>query len=317
MGFGVEPDPTYGGKVPNLSGTVCIFRQEWQPETKLSSGFRTCAASLPFAVMVSSTDGVDATELDVISRRFSGLSVSERNRLEARLRVLLQHPPAVRSLRSAVTGLSAAQRKGIGQFLLLVAAADGRITHEEVKALQKTYSVLELPPESVHSELHELIAGGSGASGKKPVTVRQARSASLAYELPPKSVNEGGVILLDEVSIRRKREESESVVALLEEVFSDEVPQVEVELADGDEEDEEDNVFDDAHSRLVQELLRYGQIPAERWGEMCREVNLLPDAAIETINEAVVDRFEDVLIEKADPLRVDTEIAGLVRGIYE
>lgn len=317
LGFGVEPDPAYGGRIPDLTSTVCIFRQEWAPETKLSPEFRACAASLPFAVMVSSTDGVDAAELDVISRRFSGLSAAERSRLEARLRILLESPPAVRSLRSAVSGLSEPQRQGIAQYLLLVAAADGRITQEEVKALQKTYSVLDLPPESVHSEIHELIAGGSGASGKEPVTVREARRTSPSYELPPEAVTEGGVIVLDVESIRRKRKESESVVALLEEVFLEDEPQAEVETVDEGEYEQGDETFDDAHRRLVLELLRYGQIPAERWAEMCREVNLLPDAAIEVINEAVVDTFEDVLIQKADPLRVEPEIADLVRGMYE
>ncbi len=317
LGFGVEPDPAYGGKVPDLASTICIFRQEWKPESKLSPEFRACAASLPFAVTVSSTDGVDAAELDVISRRFSGLSAAERNRLEARLRILLGSPPAARSLRSAVSGLSETQRQEIAKYLLLVAAADGRITQEEVKALQKTYSVLELPPESVHSEIHELMAGGSGASGKEPVTVRQARETSPSYELPPQTATEGGVIVLDEESIRRKREESESVVTLLEEVFYEEEPQAQLETVDEDEEDQGDEIFDDAHRRLVLELLRYGQIPVERWAEMCREVNLLPDAAIEAINEAVVDRFEDVLIEKADPLRVVTDIADLVGGLYE
>jgi len=169
----------------------------------------------------------------------------------------------------------------------------------------------------VHSEIHELMAGGSGASGKEPVTVRQARETSPSYELPPQTATEGGVIVLDEESIRRKREESESVVTLLEEVFYEEEPQAQLETVDEDEEDQGDEIFDDAHRRLVLELLRYGQIPVERWAEMCREVNLLPDAAIEAINEAVVDRFEDVLIEKADPLRVVTDIADLVGGLYE
>jgi len=317
LGFGVEPDPAYGGKVPDLTSTVCVFRQEWAPEAKLSPEFRACAAFLPFAVMVSSTDDVDVAKLEVISRRFSGLSVAERNRLEARLRILLHSTPAVQSLRGAVSGLSESQRQEIAQYVLLVAAADGRITQEEVKALQKIYSVLELPPESVHSEIHELMGGRSGVSGKEPVIVRKALKASPSYKLPPETVTEGGVIVLDEESIRRKRKESESVLALLEHVFSEDEPQAELETGDKDEDDRDDEIFDDAHLRLVLELLRCGRIPAERWAEMCREVNLLPDAAIEAINEAVVDRFEDVLIEKADPLRIDYEIADLVRGMYE
>jgi len=317
LGFGVEPDPRYGGRTPDLGSIVHVFREESAPGKELSAEFKACAASLPFAVMVSSTDGVDAAEREAMSRRFSGLDDAERNRLEARLRILLVSPPAVRSLRGAVSGLTEQQRLGIAKFLLLIAAADGRITQEEVQALQKTYSVLELPPESVHSEIHELIAGGSAVSGKEPVTVRQASRTSPSYELPREAMTEAGVIVLDAESIRRKRKESESVVALLEEVFSEDESQAEDETVDASEDAQAEQIFDDAHRRLVLELLRYEHVPAERWAEMCREVDLLPDAAVEVINEAVVDMFEDVLIEKADPLRVEPEIAGLVRVMYE
>ena len=317
LGFGIEPDAAYGGKAPNLSSSVYIFRQEWAPERKLSPEYRAYAASLPFAALVSATDGVDAAELEVISRRFADLGAAERSRLDARLRILLERPPTAQSLRSAVSGLHEQQKQRLAQYLLLIAAADGRITQEEIKALQKMYSILGLPPESVHSEIHELMAGGSGLSGKEPVAVRQATATSPSYKLPPEDIADGGVIVLDEESIRRKREESESVVTLLEDVFSEEEPPAELEAVDEDEEDQGEEIFDDAHRRLVLELLRSGEIPAERWAEMCREVSLLPDAAIESINGAVVERFEDVLIEKGDPLRVVTDIAELVGGMYE
>jgi len=317
LGYGIESHPTYGGRSPNPESTVCIFREEWAPGRSLSAEFKACAASLPFAVMVSSTNGVDEAELEVISRPFSHLGEAERRRLDARLRVLLDSPPAVRSLRGVVSELGEQQKVAIAQYLLLVAAADGRITQEEIRALQKMYSALELPPESVHSDIHELITGESGALGKEPVTVREARRTSPSYELPPETEAESGVIILDAESIRKKRQESESVVALLEEVLAEDEPQGQDETTDASEDVPVERIFDDAHLRLVLELLRCEQIPAERWAGMCREVNLLPDAAIEVINEAVVETFEDVLIEKSDPLRVEPETAKLVRELYE
>ena len=319
LGYGVEPDPRYGGRSPDLADTVCIFREEWAPGRRLSAEFNACAASLPFAVMVSSTDGVDETELGVISRRFSHLANVEKKRLEARLRVLLSSPPAVESLRGFVSGLNEQQKAAIARYLLLVAAADGRITQEEIRALQKTYRALELPPEAVHSDIHELITGESGAMGKEPVTVREARRRSPSYELPPETETEEGVIILDAESIRKKRQESEAVVALLEQVLAEDELQKPYDETDADEDALVGEVLDDVHLRLLMELLRYEQIPAERWSQMCREVGLLSDAAIEVINELIMDTFEDadVLIEKSDPLRVNPETAKLVRGLYE
>ncbi|MCK4580313.1 MAG: TerB N-terminal domain-containing protein, partial [Dehalococcoidia bacterium] len=110
LGYGVEPNPRYGGKHPSLSGTVCLFRDHWEPERHLSSEFKVASALLPFAVMVCASDGATEAELELISEQLSRLEHNERRRLEARTEVLLDSPPAVRSLRRAVSGLGEQQK---------------------------------------------------------------------------------------------------------------------------------------------------------------------------------------------------------------
>lgn len=314
LGYGVEPNPQYGGKYPSLSGTVCLFREDWEPERHLSSEFKAVSALLPFAVMVCASDGAAEAELELISGQLSRLEPNERRRLEARTKVLLDSPPAVRSLGGAVSGLGEQQKRSIARFLLLITAADGRITQAEIETLEKAYRVLDLPLESVHSDIHKLMTGVSGATGKKPVAVRKAGRQASSYKLPPEPKLERGVLVLDSESVRRKRQESESVVALLEEVFAEHDLDGPVEVSSPDEQQIE-SILDESQMRLLLELLHSEEIPEARWTEMCREVGLLPRAAIEAINEAVLDVFDDVLIVSSDPIGVEPETAKLLRGV--
>jgi len=292
---------------------VCLFREDWEPERHLSSEFKAVSALLPFAIMVCASDGAAEAELELISGQLSRLKRNERTRLGARREVLLDSPPAARSLRGAVSGLGEQQKRSIAQFLLLITAADGRITQTEIETLEKAYRVLDLSLESVHSDIHKLMTGVSGATGKKPVAVRKAQRHASSYKLPPEP--DHGVLVLDLESIRRKRQESKSVVAMLEEVFAEDDLHEPVEVSSPDEEQQIESILDESHMRLLLELLHSEEIPGARWTEMCREVGLLPGAAIEAINEAVLDAFDDVLIVSSDPIGVEPETAKLLRGV--
>jgi len=171
----------------------------------------------------------------------------------------------------------------------------------------------------VHSDIHELMTGAGGATDKEPITVRRARRQSISYDLPPEPEASSDVIALNLESIRLKRKESESVVALLEEVFAEDDVFESVESSEAVEEEERPiaSILDESHMRLVLELLRREEIPGARWSEMCREVGLLPGGAIEAINEAVLDAFDDVLIVGSDPVAVEPETAKLLRRLYE
>ena len=159
------------------------------------------------------------------------------------------------------------------------------------------------------------MTGVSGATGKKPVAVRKAGRQASSYKLPPEPKLERGVLVLDSESVRRKRQESESVVALLEEVFAEHDLDGPVEVSSPDEQQQIESILDESQMRLLLELLHSEEIPEARWTEMCREVGLLPRAAIEAINEAVLDVFDDVLIVSSDPIGVEPETAKLLRGV--
>jgi hypothetical protein len=315
LGCGIEPDVRLGGQHPPLDGVVWLFRQDWEPVREASRRFRTASALLPFAVMVSSSDGVAAEELDLISGQLSQLAEWEQARLKARLNLLLGHPPQLHSLRAAVSGIESGQKRSIAQFLLLLAAADGRITPEEVQALERIYGMLDLDPDSLHSDIHALMTMQPSEAGKAPTTVMPARLSEPGYDLPPKPADEG-VLVLNADAIERKRQESESVFAFLDAVLGDEEPPESAESEETEEPEEKrdfDLSLDEAHTKLMEGLLASSEMPAEKWSKLCDEVGLLPNAAIGAINEAVLELIDEMLIVSSDPVAVDATVAAIVR----
>lgn len=315
LGCGIEPDVRLGGKRPQLDDIVWLFRQDWEPVREAGGRLRTASALLPFAVMVCSSDGVAAEELDLISGQLSQLAEWEQARLKARLNRLLGHPPQLRSLRAAVSGIESRQKQSIAQFLLLLAAADGRITPKEVQALERIYGVLDLDPDSLHSDIHELMTTRPSEAGKAPTTVIPARQSEPGYELPPKPADEG-ILVLDVDVIERKRQESESVFAFLDSVLGEAEPPESGESEETEEPEDKqgfDLALDRAHRRLMEELLAASEMPAEKWSKLCDEVGLLPNSAIGVINEAVLELIDEILIVSSDPVAVDASAAAIVR----
>jgi len=105
------------------------------------------------------------------------------------------------------------------------------------------------------------------------------------------------------------------------EVFTDEIPvedAVELDVDEADDNADELTLrLDASHLSLVWELLRLEEMPKARWEELCHDADLLPDAAIEAINEAVLERIDEVLIVESDPLVVESGVAVLCRRMYD
>ena len=212
------------------------------------------------------------------------------------------------------------QKQAVASFLLLVAAADGQVTKPEIAALSKLYKSLGLDPDSIHAELHSLMASGQQTVSREgdPVRVRNARKTSDEFDLPEDIIAAGGTVTLDTDLIQAKKAETEAVLATLSEVFAEEKP---VEATDDDEQtDDADDGrpnLDQRHEQLLLELLRLEELPRDRWNELCEALGLLPEAAVEAINDAILETFDDVLIVETDPIIIESDVGKLCRSVYE
>jgi hypothetical protein len=148
-------------------------------------------------------------------------------------------------LKGRVGGLTTAQRELIARYLIAVAAADGHISPKEVDSLRRLYALLQLDPESVHRDLHDL------ASGPVPVVAPDADPGD--YAIP-------GEMLLDQSRLADVLSSTRQVSEVLTAVFVPDESATD-EPSEGETPDSEDARdhsavagLDAAHATLVRRL---------------------------------------------------------------
>lgn len=306
-GYGIEPDVRFGG--PASAGTAVLFRQE-SGTAEPGPAYHGAAVLLHLAVAVSAADGaVSPNEERHLAEHLESilhLSPAERTRLNAHLRWLIASPPGLAGLKKRIAPLPEAQRRGIGQFLVTVAGADGHVGSEELKLLSRVYTLLGLDAQAVYSDVHAL-ASSEAPPAAEPVTVRPAGPAPAGRKIPPPRP-EG--VTLDPRKIQQKLTESEDVAGLLEGIFAEEEEAARPEVARKPELAGPPPVagLDAAHSELLRRLAEkpvWERVEVER---LAGPLGLLPDGALEVINEAAFERCGAPLLEGDETLEIDGQI---------
>jgi hypothetical protein len=245
------------------------------------------------------------------------LTPGERVRLTAHMRWLAATGVKLTGLTKRLEVLTEAQRTSISDLLVAVAAADGVISPEEVVSLSKIFKLLGLNPADVHSRLHTLLTGGRSAPATRPVTVREAGKPDLGYPIAPPADSPAAPpdgFSLDEEVIRAKFAETAAVGALLADIFKDEeteppVPPAhagvtadtsEAMLAAAPGQPAFDGL-DAAHSQFLRALLVQASWSRGELEELAEQHNLMPDGAVDIINEYAIDAAGEPLLEEDLP----------------
>lgn len=316
MGFGMEPDVRFGGPPPSQDGQVALFRTEGEFSAPTQEYFGV-SAMLRFAAAVAGADGVAEEEAKFLSDHIGsvlGLGPPERRRLAAHAAWLLANPPGTAGLKKAADALSSGQRADVGRFLVSVAGADGTVSRPEVQMLLKVFALLGLPEEAVYSQVHEL--GGPPpampAGRTEPVTVRGAGQADPVFAIPPRPAGPQAPgpgragVQLDMARVHAQIAESARVSAVLAEIFRGEEepppaapPAASIATVAG---------LDGPHSIVLTRLQGAASVDRADWEALCLELGILPDGAIDTLNEAAFDRVGDPLLTGDDPLHLDSDV---------
>ena len=228
------------------------------------------------------------------------LSALERARLEARLEWLLAEPPGFAGVRKAVEPWSEEERRSAGQLLIALAGADGHVSPEEIKILTKIYSLLGLDGSSVYGDVHALMSGEAAP---------QSAAAPAAEHAAPVTSPAAEGFDLDLDKIRRKREETRRVSALLGDIFAVEEDEPEPAPTILVEDDGETiGTLDATHSKLLRRLAARETWNRAEIERLAGELGLLPDGALETLNEEAFSQCGEPLFDGDDPVEIDHEV---------
>jgi uncharacterized tellurite resistance protein B-like protein len=309
-GIGLEPDVRLGGRVL-ASGPAVLFRTAPSQPAAPSPAYSAAAILLQLAAAVSAADGhvsdVETAQLRDHIEAAMHLTAPERLRLHAHTTWLLAGPPKLAGLTKRLVLLEDAQRNAIGDFLTMVAAADGVVSPAEVSTLTKIFKLLGLDPASVYGRLHAATTSGLPATG--PVTMRPQRPGAPGYAVPPRP-SQPGVLELDEALILAKLAETAAVSALLGSIFADDDPTPSPATAGASAVDGPAVAgLDGPHSALLRVLATRGRWSRGELEAECAGFALLPDGALDTLNEAAYDAVGDPFADGDDPIDINRQVA--------
>lgn len=307
MRIGIEPDVLAGARTPKADDKIILFRSEAEDaELRDSNIYQAASVSLDLACSVAMADGKPhPNELQLLMRQIDGwaqLSNAQRKRLRARLRMSLEAPPSLASLRSKLDVIPANGRRAIAHLLSTLAHADGTVAPSEVKLLERIYKALGLDSQAVYSDLH--IAGSVPSPHASPVQPARPVSA-------PKTTASDG-LNLDMARIEALQRETAEVCALLSNVFAEESI---VSSETKEERDETSSIIepgplglDPEHSVFLRLLMTRPSWSRQELADAAADMELMLDGAIERINDAAFEHFDAALLEGDDPVEVIRDV---------
>lgn len=302
--LGLEPDILAGAKTPKAEDKIALFAT--YPEdgaVRAGPSYSAAAVTLDLACVAALADGeTSAHELLHITKQvdsWTHLSEAHRKRLKAHLRLGVDQPATLASLKKKLEPLPAEAKRSIVRFLAHLTQADGKVTPEEVKFLERVYKMLGIESQQVYSDLHVQAATGALAA---------APTVGIAV-----SLGEASGFSLNAERIAQLQKETEAVSTLLANVFAEEAS---IEAAT-DESEPEDVLLaaesgilglDHDHSSFLRRLIGRHMWPRCELADVAEDMELMLDGALEHINEIILDSFEVPLAEGDDPIEINQEL---------
>lgn len=305
----IEPDRRYGSGVPQLEDQVIIFKADGGGKVDAERpGYRAVKAQVEVAVLAAAADGdASADELKRVVagvRDAPGLSPIEQARLIAYAATVFNSPPKQDRVMRKLGERSADERTAIADAALAIIAGNDSVDADEVRFLERLHKALGLPKERVYSALHRA-SPQQGAD--EPVAIsREVRAEGVPIpvsEKPPAALPESTrpeaalTIRIDAARLARTQRETQTVSALLANIFEEDEPSPPEPAAVAPVATGSLDGLDAAHTELVELLEIRGSLPRSEFEQRAKDLKLLPDGAIERINDWAFDRFEEAIIE--------------------
>jgi tellurite resistance protein len=290
VGIGMEPDVLTGARAPGAADPVVLFAlSPGEASASDTDAYRTAALTLQLASAVAHADGSISEQETLHLRKeielWNHLTPRSRQRLHAHLDWLILSPMTLAGLKKKLDPLEQSAKQVVATFMATLAQADGMVSPDEVKFLEKVYKALGVEPKQVFSDVH---AAGSGHAPSAPTATAGFR--------------------LDAARIAELEKDTARVSALLSEIFTEEAvppPALPVEV----EPTPAPGLLglDEAHSALVRLMLSRPQWSRAELEDAASDLELMLDGALEQVNEACFDAHDIPLSEGEDPIEIHPE----------
>ena len=307
LSIGMAPDPRFALRSPKVGEPVVLFRLPKGMTTleEVSDKYKDILITIAMASFVARADGkIAAMERSALESIIDGaeLSITERARLLANLEWMLAVPPDLALLRRRLSGVSEGAPHEFAQVALAMAAADGAVGSEEIKAIERIYKALGLETDGIYSALHAL------ASRSEPIAVLMAGEPERTFAIPPPAEGDSRVVL-DDQRVASIMSDTARIATILGDLFKDDEPDEEQDTATEEDESEFEGL-DAKHTAFLGELLAQPHWEEPEFAKLARDFSLMESGALETLNEWAFQHYGDILIEEYEGYDINPDVAA-------
>lgn len=302
-GLGLEPDVMISARVPSAKSPVVVFRLPPDVRRQEDPGrYHVSRLTLQLASAVARADGVfsddEVAHLNREIAAWAHLSSHDIARLHAHLEWLRRVPVTLTSLKGKLEPLPMNTREALAASMATLTQADGNVSPDELKFLEKVYKALGVDTKRVFTDVHTNVPG----TPARPTASKPG-------------------FALDHERVAALQRDTDRVSALLADIFKEDADADPIVSAPPTEEDEEPAQapeglwgLDEDHSSLARLLLTRPTWARSELEDAASDLGLMLDGAVERINEACLDANDIPLAEGDDPLEVSTEIMEIIEA---
>lgn len=317
----IEPDRRYGSGTPQLQDKVFLFKASGGgPVDPDRSAYRSMKAQVEVSVLAAAADGEasgdELREVIAAIRASDPLSGVEQARLIAFAVTIFESPPKQARVLRRLSERTVEEKQAIANAAIAVVGAGENVKHDEVRFLERLHKSLGLPSDGVYSGLHRKT---KAPDEPVPITVEKRVSG-----IPiPKQTEVAGMaadnVRIDAGRLAQVQRETQAVSDLLTQIFVEDV-ETTTDSSPANLATDKTTAFeglDEAHAELVEYLEIKVQISRQEFEARARSLRLLPDGAIEKINDWAFDRFDEPLLEDGEQVIMDARLRGRLAEMRE
>lgn len=336
LGYGVVPNPTLHGIKPRSTSFLTLLNLSDYDTDTVSTDFYLTTVLIHLSSMVSQADGHIHESETALTRKVlesrSDFSSFEKDSLVALFEWSQQNQISYKGIRRNIKKLSEDQRETVWSQLADVAIVDKKIDPREIIVLAKIYDLLELDQTAKAIRLSAINNTFSSAEDQSEQTLSQTvrdteEDSSIGTpdnthpQSPPPVEKQVTVATgIDQDKLEKKRKDNDAVRDLFKDIFDEDD---ETDFYDDGEDEEIDSIeevdtssdpdplsssLDKQHRKLVRKLIVQDEWTRQEFESLCDKYDLLPDSAIEFINEWSYEIVDAPLLEDDEKIYVDRSL---------
>jgi tellurite resistance protein len=311
LGWSMVPSPneTIGKMKPESKVLISQTASSVIAEDKPSEDYLLAFLEISLGAYIAHADDrLLEVELGVLVqkiKKLTHLTIDERSRLYEVIKWLSIEVTDFGAINRKLKLISRKEKMAFAELAIAVAVADGKIEPGEVRALETVYKTLGFDQKDLYSGLHSL-----GAS--KPQYIETTPSNDQNLPVSSKGVNKA--VELDMNRVQNTLADTKKASALLASIFEDEEPVAAQEVLTDDDDEKDGDAsqkfmgLDSAHAQLLTELLESNSWPRGDFMRLASSLNLLPDGAMEVINEWAFETYDEPILEDGEPIEVYADL---------